>query len=99
MPAVIRKVWRRRSGGSERRYCRSASIAALQGPSPRRTCWRGNGMAFHETLSRLMGLPSLRVVLTTGSCGEMALKVAGRSADPAAAAAAVRKFLRDNDPE
>ena len=99
MPAVMRKVCRRRSGGSERRYLRSASIATLHGPSPRRTCCNGNGMAFQETFSRLMGLPSLRTVLTTGSCGESAFNRVGRNVDPAATAAAVRKFRRDNDPE
>ena len=80
MPALMRKVCSRRSGGKERRYCRSASMAHLQGPSPRRTCCMGAGRTFQATFSRPAGLPFFSAGLTTGSWKGAASAAAGRIA-------------------
>src|SRR6185312_3305013 len=65
----------------------------MQGPSPRRTCFIGNGRAFHATFSRLPGSPVRRIESTTRSCANTRL---GRRTEPASAADVLTNCLREN---
>src|SRR5436190_14534807 len=89
----MRNVCSSRSAGRECRYFRSASIAAVHGPWPKRTCFIGKGRTFHDTFSRLFTLPSFGTAFSTGS---WANKILGTRAEPATAVAVPMKFLRDN---